>query len=99
MGRRFGNMSLAGQIFAITGTGLVVTAAAALAVAAGVGGEYGALLRLKLIGVLCAGAAVSIALGMVAPRGVLREPLQHLDAHLTKLMDGRLEPASDAPMR
>jgi len=99
MGRRFENMSLAGQIFAIIGAGLVVTAAAALAVAAGVGGEFGALLRLKLIGVLCIGAAISIALVMVATRRLLLEPLEHLDAHLTRLMDGRLEPAGDAPMR
>src|SRR4051812_44262708 len=98
MGRRLRNMSLAGQIFSITGIGLILTAAAALAVAAGVEGERGAILRLQLTGVLCIGAIVSIALVMVAVRRLLLDPLDHLDNHLARLMQGKLEPGGDRPM-
>src|SRR5258706_7545558 len=78
MGRLFRNMSLAGQIFAVAGFCLVITAGAALVAARTVGG----IVRLELIGLLCAGSIVSIGIVMVAVRRVLPYPLAKIDAQL-----------------
>jgi diguanylate cyclase (GGDEF)-like protein len=98
MGRLIKNMSLAGQIFAVTGLCLVLTAGAALLTTHGVGGERAATLRLELIGVLSAGALVSIGIVMVAIRRLLIEPIETLDQHLGRLVEGDLAPADPRPM-
>ena len=98
MGRRFRNLSLAGQIFAVVGLCLVLTATATLAVTGGMGGERGATLRLQLMGVLCAGAVVSIGVVMLAVRRLLLDPIVRLDEHLTKLVEGEFEAGDTRPM-
>jgi hypothetical protein len=99
MGRLIRNMSLAGQIFAITGLCLVITAGGALIATHSLPGEHGAELRLQLMAVLCAGAVVSIGITMIAVRRLLLDPLDRLDQHLAGLMDAAA-PAkpSDQPM-
>src|SRR5258706_13902665 len=82
MGRLFRNMSLAGQIFAVTGFCLVITAGAALVAARAVGG----VVRLELIGLLCAGSIVSVGFVMVAVRRFLLYSLQSLDELLSWLV-------------
>ena len=71
MGRLFRNMSLAGQIFAVTGVCLVITAGAALVAARTVGG----VVRLELIGLLCAGSIVSIGIVSIPIIGRIRGSL------------------------
>jgi diguanylate cyclase (GGDEF)-like protein len=82
-------MSLAGQIFAVLGLCLVLTAAAALIVTFRFTGERGAVLRLELIGLLSLGVIVSIAIVMVALRSLLLNPLEALDDHISALVDGK----------
>jgi diguanylate cyclase (GGDEF)-like protein len=91
-------MSLAGQIFATTGLCLVLTAAAVFLAVRSVGGERGATLRLELIGVLSAGAILSICIVMVAVRRLLLDPLDRLENHLSRLMAGEMPAADDGPM-
>jgi diguanylate cyclase (GGDEF)-like protein len=87
-------MSLAGQIFGVTSFCLVITAGAALVAARTVGG----VVRLELIVLLCAGSLVSIGIVMVAVRRLLLDPLQSLDEHLSRLVEGNLESADARPM-
>jgi len=91
-------MSLAGQIFATTGLCLVLTATAVFIAVRSVGGERGATLRLELVGVLCAGAMISIGIVMVAVRRLLLDPLDRLENHLSRLMAGESPAADDGPM-
>jgi diguanylate cyclase (GGDEF)-like protein len=98
MGRLIKNMSLAGQIFAITGLCLVITAGGALIATQSLAGEHGAVLRLQLMAVLCVGAVVSIGITMVAVRRLLLDPLDRLDQHLAGLMDAAPAAANDQPM-
>jgi diguanylate cyclase (GGDEF)-like protein len=98
MGRLIKNMSLAGQIFAITGLCLVITAGGALIATSSLAGERGTMLRLELMGVLCAGAVVSIGITMVAVRRLLLDPLERLDQHLAGLMDATPATGDDQPM-
>jgi diguanylate cyclase (GGDEF)-like protein len=91
-------MSLAGQIFAITGLCLVITAGAALIGTQSFAGEHGAILRLQLMAVLSVGAVVSIGITMVAVRRLLLDPLDRLDQHLAGLMDSTPAASQDQPM-
>jgi diguanylate cyclase (GGDEF)-like protein len=91
-------MSLAGQIFAITGLCLVITAGAALIATQSLAGEHGAILRLQLMAVLSVGAVVSIGITMVAVRRLLLDPLDRLDQHLAGLMDSTPAASQDQPM-
>jgi diguanylate cyclase (GGDEF)-like protein len=91
-------MSLAGQIFAVTGVCLVLSASAVFIAARSVVGERGAALRLELIAVLCAGAMVSIGLVMVAVRRLLLDPLERLDQHLLDLVQGQPTTKDERPM-
>jgi len=98
MGRLFRRMSVAGQIFMMTGLCLVLTAGCALFAVRDLVGERGARLRLELIGVLSFGAVVSIGVVMVAVRRLLLAPLERLDRHLTQLVTGNLEVSAAEPM-
>jgi diguanylate cyclase (GGDEF)-like protein len=90
MAGRFRKMSLAGQIFAVIGLCLVLTASGVLAVVAGINGERGAVLRVQLIGVLAVGAVVSMGILTVLVRRSLLEPIARLDLHLSKVVEGEL---------
>ncbi len=91
-------MSLAGQIFAVLGLCLVITAAATLAIVSGIAGERGALIRLQLVGVLSLSALFSVAVTMVAVRRLLLEPIKHLDHHLAQVIEGQIDPRDSPPM-
>jgi diguanylate cyclase (GGDEF)-like protein len=91
-------MSLAGQIFAVLGVCLVLTAAATFSMVGGVVGERGASLRLQLIGMLSGTALLSIAIIMIAVRRLLLDPIARLDSHLSQIIEGQIEPADAEPM-
>ena len=88
---RFRRMSLAGQLFAVMGGCLVLTASGAL-VAAGTG------LGLRLILGLGAGVIVSIGVILAAVRRLVLDPLDHLEEHVGDLVEGRLERMADTAM-
>jgi diguanylate cyclase (GGDEF)-like protein len=98
MGRRFRQMSLAGQIFAVIGLCLIITAGATLFIVSGIAGERGAVLRLELTAALSTGAVASIAIMMLSIRRLLLDPIARLDVHLNKVIEGRIEPSDAQPM-
>src|SRR5438034_10294075 len=91
MAGRFRRMSLAGQLFAVMGGSLVLTASGALA-AAGTG------LGLRLVVGLGAGVIVSIGVILAAVRRLVLNPLDHLEEHVGDLVEGRLERMADSAM-
>lgn len=101
MGQLFRKMSLAGQLFAVSGLCLVALAGVALLMAGrvnGGGGESVAVFRLELIGALCAVALLCIGLIMVVLRRFVLDPLRRLEEHLETVVEGRLEAEAGAPM-
>jgi diguanylate cyclase (GGDEF)-like protein len=88
---RFRRMSLAGQLFAVMGGCLVLTATGALVAA-------GTSLRMQLILGLGAGVIVSIGVILAAVRRLVLDPLDHLEEHVGDLVEGRLERMADTAM-
>jgi diguanylate cyclase (GGDEF)-like protein len=87
-------MSFAGQMFAAVGLCLVVTAALAIGAARTLGEGQGTIYRLELIGMLCLGATFSIGVVLWAVRRLMIDPLRHIEAGLSSLLN---PPATAAP--